>query len=86
MSIEGVIFDVDGTILDSMSIWDTIAEDYLRSLGYEPKENLTEVFKDMTLAQATHYYQREYKLNLSDDEIITGVNSKKRWIYHCWNL
>ena len=31
--IKGAIFDMDGTILDSMFIWDTIAEDYLISLG-----------------------------------------------------
>ena len=37
--IQGAIFDLDGTILDSMSIWDTIGEDYLRSLGIEPKKD-----------------------------------------------
>lgn len=31
MSVEGAIFDVDGTLLDSMGIWDTIAEDYFMS-------------------------------------------------------
>ena len=40
--IKGAIFDVDGTLLDSMGVWDTIGEDYLRSLGYEPRENLNE--------------------------------------------
>ena len=40
--LKGAIFDLDGTILDSMFIWDTIGEDYLRSLGKEPKENLKE--------------------------------------------
>lgn len=38
MRICGAIFDVDGTLLDSMSIWDTIGEAYLHSIGYEPKE------------------------------------------------
>ena len=33
MKISGAIFDVDGTLLDSMSIWDTIGADYLRSIG-----------------------------------------------------
>lgn len=26
------IFDMDGTVLDSMPVWDTLGEDYLRSL------------------------------------------------------
>ena len=40
--IKGAIFDLDGTLLDSMFIWDTIGEDYLRSLGKEPHEDLKE--------------------------------------------
>ena len=32
MKISGAIFDVDGTLLDSMSIWDTIGADYLQNL------------------------------------------------------
>ena len=52
MRIRGAVFDVDGTLLDSMRVWDTIGEDYLRSIGYEPKENLKEVFKNMSLHPA----------------------------------
>lgn len=75
MRIRGAIFDVDGTLLDSMFIWDTIGETYLRSIGYEPKENLNEVFKDMSLRQAARYYQTEYGVTLSIDEIMDGVNA-----------
>lgn len=73
--ITGAIFDVDGTLLDSMSIWDTIGEDYLRSIGYQPRGNLNEVFKDMSLAQAARYYQTEYGVTLSIEKIMDGVNS-----------
>ena len=72
--IKGAIFDLDGTILDSMFIWDTIGEDYLRSLGKEPKENLKETFKAFTLEQAAEYYRENYGVTLSVNEIIDGVN------------
>jgi HAD superfamily hydrolase (TIGR01509 family) len=72
--LKGAIFDLDGTILDSMFIWDTIGEDYLRSLGKEPKENLKETFKTFTLEQAAEYYRENYGVTLSVDEIIDGVN------------
>ena len=72
--IKGAIFDLDGTILDSMFIWDTIGEDYLRSLGIEPKENLKETFKTFTLEQAAQYYRENYEITLSVDEIVDGVN------------
>ena len=72
--IKGAIFDLDGTILDSMFIWDTIGEDYLRSLGKEPKENLRETFKTFTLEQAAKYYRENYGVTLSVNEIVDGVN------------
>ena len=75
MRIRGAIFDVDGTLLDSMFIWDTIGETYLRSIGYQPKENLNETFKNMSLHQAARYYQTEYGVTLSIDEIMDGVNA-----------
>ena len=75
MRIRGAIFDVDGTLLDSMFIWDTIGEAYLRSIGYQPKENLNETFKNMSLHQAAHYYQTEYGVTQSIDEIMDGVNA-----------
>ena len=72
--IRGAIFDLDGTLLDSMSIWDTIGENYLRSLGIEPKENLAEVFKTFTLEESAEYYRTHYGLGLSVTEIVDGVN------------
>lgn len=81
MTIRGAIFDVDGTLLDSMYIWDTIGESYLRSIGYEPRENLNEVFKNMSLHQAACYYQSEYGVTLSIDEIMNGVNAMLEQYY-----
>lgn len=79
--IQGAIFDVDGTLLDSMSIWDTIGADYLRSIGYEPRENLNEVFKNMSLLQAAEYYRREYGVTRSIEEIMDGVNAMLEHFY-----
>ncbi|MBQ6999293.1 MAG: HAD family phosphatase [Clostridia bacterium] len=72
--LKGAIFDLDGTILDSMFIWDTIGEDYLRSLGKEPKENLKETFKTFSLEQAAQYYRENYEVTLSVSEIIDSIN------------
>lgn len=81
MTIRGAIFDVDGTLLDSMFIWDTIGESYLRSIGYESKENLNEVFKNMSLRQVACYYQSEYGVTLSIEEIMDGVNAMLEQCY-----
>ena len=72
--IKGAIFDADGTLLDSMSVWDTIGEKYLRSIGYTPREDLAKIFKKMNLHQAACYYREEYGVSLSVNEINDGVS------------
>ena len=79
--IKGAIFDLDGTLLDSMSLWDTFGEDYLRSLGKEPHENLTEAFKTFTLEQSAEYYREHYGVTLSVEEIVRGVNRRIEGYY-----
>lgn len=79
--IKGAIFDFDGTVVDSMYIWDNISMDYLRSLGIEPRENLNEVFAKFSLEQAARYYQNNYGVTLSVNEIISGVNEMIRDFY-----
>lgn len=81
MNIEGAIFDFDGTLFDSMKIWDTLGESYLRSLGIEPRERLNEKFKSMSLFQAAQYYRSEYGVTLSVDEIVNDVNGIIRNYY-----
>ncbi len=79
--IKGAIFDLDGTLIDSMFIWDTIGEDYLKSFGIEPKENLVEVFKTFTLEQSAEYYRNHYGIKLSVKEIVDGINNTVAEIY-----
>ena len=79
--IKGAIFDLDGTLLDSMFIWDTIGEDYLRSLGKEPHEDLKETFMTLTLEEAAEYYREHYGVALSVKEIVDGVNAMVEGIY-----
>ena len=79
--LKGAIFDFDGTLVDSMFIWDTIGEDYLRSLGKEPHEDLKETFMTHTLEEAAEYYRTHYGVTLSVKEIVDGVNAMVEGIY-----
>ena len=79
--LTGAIFDFDGTLLDSMFIWDTIGEDYLRTLGKEPHENLKETFMTLTLEEAAEYYREHYKVTLSVTEIVDSINAMVEGIY-----
>ncbi len=79
--LKGAIFDLDGTILDSMFIWDTIGEDYLRAIGQEPHEDLKKTFMTFTLEDAAEYYRKNYGVTLSVKEITAGVNTMIENIY-----
>ena len=74
-NIRGAIFDADGTLLDSMGIWDTLGEDYLRTKGKIPRENLRETFRDMSLLQAACYYRENYALTESPEKIVEELNA-----------
>ena len=58
--LRGAIWDLDGTILDSMSAWDHVGENYLRSQGIEPEPDLDEAIATMSLHQAADYFIEHY--------------------------
>ena len=74
MKIKCAIFDFDGTLFDSMYIWDNVADTYLSSLGKTPTSTLREDVRALSLYQSACYFKKEYDLSLSTNEIVTGVN------------
>lgn len=56
MKLEGVIFDLDGTLLDSMGMWRNMGERFLKSRGIEPRSNLRQTLWAMSLLQAAHHF------------------------------
>ena len=42
--IKGAIFDLDGVLLDSMSIWTDLGARYLAAHGIEAEEGLAEIY------------------------------------------
>ena len=74
MKIRCAIFDFDGTLFDSMYVWDTAAERYLRSLGKDPAPTVREDVRTMSLHQAAEYLKDGYDLSLTAEEIVAGIN------------
>jgi len=74
--ISGAIFDLDGTILDSMPIWKDFGEDFLKSKGIPPPPGLTERLKIMSLWQAACYYCEQYGIHQNAFAILQEMNER----------
>lgn len=79
--IRGAIFDMDGTLLDSMPLWDNAGEIYLSRLGIRAKPGLGKILFPMTMQQGAAYLKKEYALPLSETEIISGINQTVTGFY-----
>ena len=72
--IKGIIFDIDGVLLNSLSIWDNLGAKYLRSIGTEPEKGLNEILFSMSMEQAADYMVERYNLSQSSEDVINGIS------------
>lgn len=72
--IKGVIFDFDGTLLDTLSEWKNIGERYLISKGKSPEKNINEILRPMSLEEAGKYFIKNYDIRLTVEEIIAEID------------
>lgn len=81
--MKGAIFDMDGTILDSMFIWETAGEDYLRTLGATVEPGLHATIKSMSMTEAADYCIATFGLSVSPAEFMAGMNATidKRYLH-----
>ncbi len=80
-NIDGAIFDMDGTLIDSMPKWSIVAQDFLISVGKTPRDDLGEIIKPMSVQNAAKYFISDYGVNLSVDEITDGINNQMQDYY-----
>lgn len=73
MIIDGAIFDMDGTLLDSMSEWGEIGMRYLRGMGVEPSEDIKSIFWSMSLAESAAYCKEHFGAPGTVDQIVDGM-------------
>ena len=70
---KGAIFDVDGTLLDSMPIWEDAAARFLAGLGIRAQEGLGDIMFRMSLDEGAVYLKNTYGLDMSVEEVKAGV-------------
>ena len=67
--IKGAIFDLDGTVFDSMHIWSDIGLRFLKEKGIEPEPGIEDEFVKMSMTQAAEYYIK----NIDPTETVLGI-------------
>lgn len=81
-NMKAAIFDMDGTLTDSMPLWKNIGVKYLESQGITPKEDLFSALKTLTLEESAAYFQKEYGINKTVQEILDGANDLLKYAYN----
>ena len=67
------IFDLDGTLIDSMKAWDNVGYDFLLANGIEPPEDLDERLKTMSFEEAAEYFINSLGLDMNVLQAVKGV-------------
>lgn len=67
------IFDLDGTLLDSMGIWENIDVEFLSKYGFKPTDEIRNKLKVLSVRQSSEFFKMEFKLQQSVDEIMSEI-------------
>lgn len=80
-SIKGIIFDMDGTLLDSMPTWKGIGAKLLMNNGIVPPEDLEERLKELSFVDTASYFINDLGLKMSAEGVVAGINDLMRQAY-----
>ena len=68
--MQAAVFDLDGTLLDSLGVWDDADRDFLSRRGIPLTPDYTEAVKLMHLEEAACYTKARYALSERPEEIV----------------
>lgn len=72
--IKACIFDMDGTVIDSMWVWGNIDIEYLGRFGYEVPQGMGKDFEGASMREVAAYFKNRFNLEDDLDTIISDWN------------
>lgn len=67
--IKAVLFDLDGTLIDSMSVWKDIDIEFLGNYGIELPNDLQNSIEGMSFTETADYFKKRFQFKESVEEI-----------------
>ena len=78
MNISGAIFDMDGTLINSLIFWDVLWEEfgnrYLGGEKFYPDLEADKAIRTMVLAEAMDYYHERFNIGESGADLLNTAN------------
>ena len=80
--IKSIIFDLDGTLIDSMQVWYDVDRNFLLENGVEnPPREVSEKVKRMTVEQSSAFFIEQFNLKCSQEYVINRIEELVRFEY-----
>ena len=80
--IKGAIFDLDGTLIDSMQMWTYVEAEYLVRLGITPSAELSKEVHKMGQLEIGEYFRTHYGVKKTAQEITDEKNAMMEVCYY----
>jgi len=71
---EAVLFDIDGTLIDSMGVWEDIDRTYLKRYGKDMQPDLQKILSGISIRETADYFRN-----------ILGIDEPPEKMLHDWN-
>ncbi len=77
----GFIFDLDGTLIDSMGVWKQLDVDYLKKFNLELPEDLQEAIEGLSFTDTAKYFKERFGISDSVEKMKDDWNRMAMNIY-----
>lgn len=80
-NIKGAIFDLDGTLIHSMGVWEKIDRAFLKKRGLGDDPEYIQALKNMNYSKAAEYTIERYQLKETPEQLMEEWDSMAEWEY-----
>jgi HAD superfamily hydrolase (TIGR01509 family) len=75
MKLKGAIYDMDGTLLDSMEYWETAGIEYLKRNGIEVSKEVENNILNIGILEFSKICNDSYGMNVTYNEVLDDIHS-----------